>query len=50
MPFGSRARQNDIPYLQYFYIDYELSPEPLPEDTVYFHALAASAPQRWLGS
>ena len=30
--------QNDIPYLQYFYIDYELYPEPLPEDTVYFHA------------
>jgi len=43
MPFGKRARvvvenQNDIPYLQYFYIDYELSPEPLPEETVYFHA------------
>ena len=43
MPFAQRARvvvenQNDIPYLQYFYIDYELSPEPLPEDTVYFHA------------
>ena len=43
MPFSSRARitvenQNDIPYLQYFYIDYELLPEPLPEDTVYFHA------------
>jgi hypothetical protein len=43
MPFGKRARivvenQNDIPYLQYFYIDYELSHEPLPDDTVYFHA------------
>lgn len=43
MPFGKRARvvvenQNDIPYLQYFYIDYELSKEPLPVDTVYFHA------------
>ncbi|MCU1471856.1 MAG: hypothetical protein JWQ39_3005 [Glaciihabitans sp.] len=43
MPFGSRARivvenQNDIPYLQYFYIDYELSRDPLPEDTLYFHA------------
>ncbi len=43
MPFAKRARvvvenQNDIPYLQYFYIDYELSPTPLPEDTVYFHA------------
>ena len=43
MPFNSRARvvvenQNDIPYLQYFYIDYELSHEPLPDDTLYFHA------------
>jgi hypothetical protein len=43
MPFNSRARivvenQNDIPYLQYFYIDYELVHEPLPEETVYFHA------------
>lgn len=43
MPFGKRARivvenQNDIPYLQYFYIDYELEQDPLPEDTVYFHA------------
>lgn len=43
MPFAHRARivvenQNDIPYLQYFYIDYELSQDPLPDDTVYFHA------------
>jgi len=43
MPFGTRARivvenQNDIPYLQYFYIDYELVKEPLPADAVYFHA------------
>lgn len=43
MPFGQRARitvenQNDVPYLQYFYIDYELYREPLPEDTAYFHA------------
>ncbi len=43
MPFGSRARitvenQNDVPYLQYFYIDYELYPEPLAEDVAYFHA------------
>lgn len=43
MPFNSRARvvvenQNDIPYLQYFYIDYELVRDPLPQDTVYFHA------------
>lgn len=43
MPFGKRARvvvenQNDIPYLQYFYIDYELQREPLTDDTLYFHA------------
>jgi hypothetical protein len=43
MPFGRRARievenQNDIPYLQYFYIDYELYPEPLDDDVAYFHA------------
>jgi hypothetical protein len=43
MPFNAKARvvvenQNDIPYLQYFYIDYELSAEALPEDTAYFHA------------
>ena len=43
MPFAKRARievenQNDIPYLQYFYIDYELYKEPLAEDTAYFHA------------
>lgn len=43
MPFGRRARivvenQNDVPYLQYFYIDYELLPEPLDDDTLYFHA------------
>ncbi len=43
MPFKSKARvvvenQNDIPYLQYFYIDYELAAEELPLDTVYFHA------------
>lgn len=43
MPFAKRARvvvenQNDIPYLQYFYIDYELYREPLAEDVAYFHA------------
>jgi hypothetical protein len=43
MPFAKRARievenQNDIPYLQYFYIDYELYKEPLADDTAYFHA------------
>jgi hypothetical protein len=43
MPFNKRARievenQNDVPYGQYFYIDYELYREPLPNDTAYFHA------------
>lgn len=43
MPFGRRARvvvenQNDVPYLQYFYIDYELYREPLTDDVAYFHA------------
>jgi hypothetical protein len=42
MPFNHRARvvvenQNDVPYLQYFYIDYELYREPLPGDIGYFH-------------
>ena len=43
MPFQKKAKivienQNDIPYGQYFYIDYELYPEPLPEPVAYFHA------------
>ncbi len=43
MPFGKRARievenQNDVPYGQYFYIDYELYKEPLGADTAYLHA------------
>jgi hypothetical protein len=43
MPFNSRARivvenQNDVPYLQYFYVDYELYPQPLGGDVAYFHA------------
>ncbi|MFE0332267.1 glycoside hydrolase family 172 protein [Streptomyces sp. NPDC003753] len=43
MPFNSRARvevenQNDVAYVQYYYIDYELYPEELPDDTLYFHA------------
>ncbi|NPV55154.1 MAG: DUF2961 domain-containing protein [Anaerolineae bacterium] len=43
MPFNKRAKvvvenQNDVPYGQYFYIDYELYKEQLPSDTVYFHA------------
>ncbi|MEV6104255.1 glycoside hydrolase family 172 protein [Streptomyces sp. NPDC051940] len=43
MPFNRRARieivnENDLPLQQYFYIDYELYPEDLPADTLYFHA------------
>ncbi|MBA2950439.1 DUF2961 domain-containing protein [Streptomyces sp. PSKA28] len=43
MPFNSRARievenQGDAAYMQYFYVDYELYAEDLPEDTLYFHA------------
>ena len=43
MPFNRRARvvlenQSDRPYLQYFYIDYELQAEPFSEDVGYFHA------------
>lgn len=43
MPFKRRARielenQNDVPYGQYFYIDYELYREPLGEDIAYLHA------------
>ncbi|BEJ14238.1 hypothetical protein CspHIS471_0400050 [Cutaneotrichosporon sp. HIS471] len=44
MPFNKRARieienQGEHAYIQYFYIDYELYKEPLPEDTLYFHAM-----------
>jgi Protein of unknown function (DUF2961) len=43
MPFNTRARievenQNDVPYVQYYYIDYELYRDPLPDDALYFHA------------
>jgi hypothetical protein len=43
MPFNSRARievenQNNIPYIQYFHIDYELYKESLPIDIGYFHS------------
>ena len=43
MPFNKRARievenQNDVPYGQFFYIDYELYVQPLGDDTVYLHA------------
>lgn len=43
MPFNKRCRieienQNTVPYVQYFYIDYELYKEPLSADTLYFHS------------
>jgi hypothetical protein len=43
MPFQRHARievtnENDVPYRQYFYVDYEMYREDLPGDTVYFHA------------
>lgn len=43
MPFNRRARieiinENDLPLQQYFYIDYEIYGEDLPEDNLYFHA------------
>ncbi len=43
MPFKKRARieienQNDAPYGQYFYIDYELHREDEAEDIAHFHA------------
>lgn len=43
MPFNKHARielenQNNIPYGQYFYIDYELYHESLGDDVAYFHA------------
>lgn len=42
MPFNNKAKieiinENDVPFALYFYIDYELYNEELPEDTVYFH-------------
>jgi hypothetical protein len=43
MPFNRRAlvevvNENDLPYNQYFHIDYELYRRPLPEDVGYLHA------------
>lgn len=43
MPFNSKAKieivnENERPLGLYFYIDYELYKQELPEDTVYFHA------------
>lgn len=55
MPFAKRARvvvenQNDIPYLQYFYIDYELSPHASPRGHGLLpRPLASGAAQRRWG-
>ena len=43
MPFRRRCRievenQNDLPYVQYFYVDYELYEEPLADDVACLHA------------
>lgn len=43
MPFRRRARieltnENDVPYRQYFYVDYELYKDDLLDDVAYFHA------------
>ncbi|MDQ6795347.1 MAG: DUF2961 domain-containing protein [Chloroflexota bacterium] len=43
MPFRGRAvievvNESDLPYTQYFHIDYELYRQPLPDDVAYFHA------------
>jgi len=43
MPFRKGCRievenQNDLPYVQYFYVDYELYDEPLSDDVAYLHA------------
>lgn len=44
MPFNEKCRieivndENDLPFILYFNIDYEMYREPLDEDTAYFHA------------
>lgn len=43
MPFNKKAKieiinENERPLGLYFYVDYEMYRDPLPEDTVYFHA------------
>lgn len=43
MPFNKKAKieiinENELPFALYFYVDYELYKEELPEETVYFHA------------
>lgn len=43
MPFGAHVRvelinENDVPYGQYFHVDYELYRQPLADDIGYLHA------------
>lgn len=43
MPFNKKAKieivnENDLPFILYFNIDYEMYTEQLPADTTYFHA------------
>ncbi|WP_418668196.1 glycoside hydrolase family 172 protein [Allofournierella sp.] len=43
MPFNKRAKieivnENDVPFILYFNIDYEMYPQPLGPETAYFHA------------
>ena len=43
MPFNEHCRievenQGELPYFQYFYVDYELYPERLADDTLYLHS------------
>lgn len=43
MPFNKKAKieiinENELPFILYFYIDYEMYRKPLSEDTVHFHA------------
>jgi hypothetical protein len=43
MPFQRRIKievtnENDVPYSQYFHVDYELYRRPLPDDVGYLHA------------
>lgn len=43
MPFGKRAvveivNEGELPLSMYFHVDFELYRQPLPDDTLYFHA------------
>lgn len=43
MPFGKKAKieivnENELPFILYFYVDYEMYNEKLNKDTTYFHA------------